>query len=193
LVAAAMELFRKEGYDQTTVAEIAAKAGLTERTFFRYFADKRAVLFSGAEALEKLLVDMVAGAPDTASPMDAVGLALEATGPMFEERRDFARKRQALILAHAELMERELIKLSSLVTAIAGALRRRGVPESAAGLCAEAGIGVFRVAFQRWVSDAQSHSLTHHIRASLDLLSKLTTKSRRSKTVRGRSTRSVLV
>src|SRR6266699_81044 len=115
---AAMELFIERGFEQTTVAEIAKRAGLTERTFFRYFADKREVLFSGAAALQKLLVEGVAGAPRSAAPMNAVAAALEAASASFERRRAFARQRQALIISHPQLQERELIKLSSLSAAI---------------------------------------------------------------------------
>src|ERR1700726_1622547 len=103
---AAMELFQERGYVETTVAEIADRAGLTERTFFRYFADKREVLFSGSAGLEKLLVDHVIGAAPGMAPLSAVSAALEATTPMFEERRAFARKRQRLIATHADLQER---------------------------------------------------------------------------------------
>src|ERR1700751_2295289 len=119
---AARELYRERGFDQTTVAEIAERAGLTERTFFRYFADKREVLFWGSGRLQALLVEGVAGAPEGTAPMDAVAAAPEATSIVFEERRAFARERQALISAHPELQERELIKLASLAAAIAEAL-----------------------------------------------------------------------
>src|SRR5580700_9322679 len=126
---AALALFGERGFENTTVAEIAARAGLTERTFFRYFADKREVLFWGASSLQELLVDRLASAPDSAAPMDAVAVALEAVAVSFEPRRDYARKRQAVIVAHAELQERELIKLASLASATADALRRRGVAD----------------------------------------------------------------
>src|SRR5580704_16014991 len=135
---AALELYSERGFDQTTVAEIAARAGLTERTFFRYFADKREVLFWGAGSLQELLVDRLASAPDSAAPMEAVAVS-------FEPRRDYSRKRQAVIVAHAELQERELIKLASLASAMADALRRRGVTEPAASLAGEAAIAVFKV------------------------------------------------
>ena len=92
---AALGLYGERGFDNTTVADIAARAGLTERTFFRYFADKREVLFSGAGALQELLVAAVATAPDAAAPIDAVAAALDAAGALFEERRHFARQRQA--------------------------------------------------------------------------------------------------
>src|SRR5580658_7988679 len=100
---AALALYGERGFDNTTVAEIAERAGLTERTFFRYFADKREVLFWGAGALEELLVSVVADAPDAATPIDAVVTALEAAGAMLEERREPARQRQAVIAANAEL------------------------------------------------------------------------------------------
>src|SRR5580692_2257658 len=91
LVEAAMQLYRERGFDQTTVADIAARAGLTERTFFRYFADKREVLFQGSGRLKELLASSVVGAPESAGPLEAVAAALEATSPFFEQRRGYAR------------------------------------------------------------------------------------------------------
>ena len=149
---AALELYVERGFEQTTVAEIAERAGLTERTFFRHFADKREVLFAGAGALQELLASAVAGAPDSAAPIDAVAAALEAAGALLQERREYARQRQAVIAANPELQERELIKLASLASALADALRRRGVTDPAASLTAEAGIAVFKIAFERWIS-----------------------------------------
>jgi AcrR family transcriptional regulator len=167
---AALELYSERGFDQTTVAEIAARAGLTERTFFRYFADKREVLFWGAQALQDVLAQTVAGAPDSTAPIDAVAAALEATSTPFEERREFARQRHALIAAHPELQERELIKLASLAKAIAQALRRRGITDPAATLASEAGIAVFRLSFESWVRDPKRRTLSHHVRQSLSSL-----------------------
>src|SRR6267143_16262 len=123
---AALALFGERGFENTTVAEIAARAGLTERTFFRYFADKREVLFSGAGTLQEVLVSAVASAPDSTAPIDAVAAALEAAGALLQERREFARQRQTVITANTELQERELIKLATLAAALAEALRRRG-------------------------------------------------------------------
>ncbi|HTZ92215.1 MAG TPA: TetR family transcriptional regulator [Streptosporangiaceae bacterium] len=171
---AALALYAERGYENTTVAEIAARAGLTERTFFRHFADKREVLFWGAPTLEALLVGAVETAPESASPIDAVVAAFEAAGPLFQERRDGARQRQRVIDANAELRERELIKLASLGSAIAAALRRRGVADPAATLTAEAGIAIFRVAFARWVSDSESRELAELIRESLGDLQAVT-------------------
>jgi AcrR family transcriptional regulator len=171
---AALELYSERGFDQATVAEIAARAGLTERTFFRYFADKREVLFWGSRALQDFLAQTVASAPDSMAPIDAVAAALEATSPLFEERRDFARQRHVLIAAHPELQERELIKLASLATAVAEALRRRGVTDPAASLASEAGIAVFRLAFESWVHDPKRRALSHHVRQSLSSLKAVT-------------------
>ena len=165
---AALELFIERGFEQTTVTEIASRAGLTQRTFFRYFADKREVLFWGQGALQELLLGAVASAPDTAAPIDAVTAALQAAGAMLQERREFARQRQAVIAANAGLQERELIKLASLASAIAGALRQRGVTGSAASLTAEAGIAVFKIAFERWVSETGLADLPQLIGESLD-------------------------
>jgi AcrR family transcriptional regulator len=171
---AALALYGERGFENTTVAEIAARAGLTERTFFRHFADKREVLFSGADALQELLVNNVAAAPDSIAPIDAVGAALEAAGTLLQERREYARQRAAIIAANAELRERELIKLASLASAIADALRRRGVADPAASLSAEAGIAVFRIAFERWGDETNQRELPELIRDSLDELKAVT-------------------
>jgi AcrR family transcriptional regulator len=174
LVQAALELFGEKGFEHTTVAEIAERVGLTERTFFRYFTDKREVLFWGAAALQELLVSTVTDAPASATPIDAVAAALDAAGAVLQERREFSRQRHAVIAASAELRERELIKLDSLASAVADALRRRGVAPSKASLAAEAGMAVFRVAVERWAAVATRRPLTAFIRESLDELRALT-------------------
>jgi AcrR family transcriptional regulator len=171
---AAMELFLERGFEQATVTEIAARAGLTERTFFRYFADKREVLFGGAGVLEEFLVSAVAQAPAATAPIDAVAASLRAAGVLLGERAEFARQRQAIIAANTELRERELIKLASLASALAGALRARGVGEPAASLAAEAGIAVFRIAFERWVSQVGPAELPQVIGESFDDLKAVT-------------------
>ena len=171
---AALELYRERGFEQTTVAEIAARAGLTERTFFRHFADKREVLFGGAGALQDLLVSTLAGAPESAAPIDAVTAAFEAAAVLLEDRRDYSGLRQAIIAANAELQERELVKLATLSAALAGTLRQRGVAEPAASLAAEAGVAIFKVAFARWVSGTNQRAFAQVIRDSLDELKALT-------------------
>jgi AcrR family transcriptional regulator len=171
---AALDLYGERGFESTTVAEIAARAGVTERTFFRYFADKREVLFGGSAALQELMVDAVLGAPGSAAPIDAVAAALEAAGELLEERRPRARARQAVIAANPGLQERELIKLATLASALADGLRRRGVADPAATLTAEAGIAVFRVAFETWADERDPRDLPQVIRASLDELKAVT-------------------
>src|ERR1700757_4850795 len=85
--AAAIELFGEIGYDQTTVAAIAERAGLTARTFFRYFADKREVLFNGSEHLQQTMVDALARASAEASAVDAIAAALTSAGDFFDDER----------------------------------------------------------------------------------------------------------
>jgi AcrR family transcriptional regulator len=165
---AAFDLYSEKGFESTTVAEIAKRAGLTERTFFRHFADKREVLFAGAGALQEQLVRPVAGAPDRAAPIDAIVAGLDAAGAMLQERREIARQRQRIIAANPELQERELIKLASLAAALAETLRARGVAEPAASLTAELAIAVFRIAFERWVDESEERDLQELIRDSLD-------------------------
>jgi AcrR family transcriptional regulator len=171
---AAMELYSERGFEQTTVAEIAARAGLTERTFFRHFADKREVLFSGASTLQELLVSSVAGALDSAAPIDAVLAGLEAAAGVLQQRREYSRQRQTIIAANPELQERELIKLASLAAAIADTLRARDVSDPAASLTAEAGIAVFKIAFERWVEETNQQDFPQLIRESLDELKAVT-------------------
>src|SRR5580704_2133805 len=167
LAEAAFAVYGERGFEQTTVAEIARRAGLTERTFFRHFADKREVLFAGAEALRELLVETIIHAPDSTQPIDAVAAAIEAAGAFIQEGGELPRQRQAIIAASAELQERELIKLASLSSALAEALRARGVDDPAASLTAEAGITVFRVAFERWINGTDEEDLPALMRASL--------------------------
>jgi AcrR family transcriptional regulator len=172
---AAMELYGENGFESTTVAEIAARAGLTERTFFRHFADKREVLFWGAGSLQEFLVGNVDAAPASVPPIEAITSALGAAADdFFEGRRDRVRLRQDIIGANTELQERELIKLASLASALADALRRRGVGEPASSLAAEAGIAVFKIAFEGWVHDELGRTLSQVIRASMDELSHVT-------------------
>jgi AcrR family transcriptional regulator len=171
---AALALYGERGFEQTTVAEIARRAGLTERTFFRHFADKREVLFYGSGALKDLLVSAVAGAPATASPMDAVAVGLDAISGIFTDRRDGSRQRQAVINANTELQERELIKLAGLASALAATLRERGVPDPAASLAAEAGIAVFKIAFGRWISQDSELDLLRLMQDSLGELKTVT-------------------
>ena len=164
---AALALYGERGFEQTTVAEIARRAGLTERTFFRYFADKREVLFWGSTTLQEYLVHAVAAAPAAATPLAAIAAALEgAATDIFQGHREHSRQRQAVVAANAGLMERELIKLATLAAALAEALRGRGVGDATAILTAEIGIAIFKVAFERWVTADDGHDLAQLLRAS---------------------------
>jgi AcrR family transcriptional regulator len=167
---AALALFGERGFENTTVAQIAARAGLTERTFFRYFTDKREVLFWGSQTLQEFMVKAVADAPPSAAPLEAVAEALDAAGTALQERFEFARMRHAVIVESAELRERELIKLASLAAALGEALRRRGTTGPIATLTAEAGIAVFRVAFERWVTETAPQELPQLMRECLEEL-----------------------
>jgi AcrR family transcriptional regulator len=164
---AAFELFAERGFEQTTVAEIAARAELTERTFFRHFADKREVLFAGQDELAALVVGALAAAPAELSALDAAVTAVEAAAEFFPGPPDGPRARQAVIDAHPELRERELIKMEGLVSAIAEGLERRGVPASAASLAAASAVAVFRRAFERWIGAEPGPGLDECIREAL--------------------------
>jgi AcrR family transcriptional regulator len=153
LQGAALELYGDRGYEETTVAEIAERAGLTKRTFFRYFADKREVLFSGTELLEQQMVAAIEAAPASASVLALIAAALDAAGARFEEVREHAPRRQRIIASSPELQERELIKAVSLAAALARALRARGLGETAAALASRTATTVMHVAFEQWVAD----------------------------------------
>jgi AcrR family transcriptional regulator len=149
---AALELFDERGFNEVTVAQIAARASLTERTFFRHFTNKREVLFWGQSDLQALLKKVLADALLTKSPIDAVAAAMEAAAKAFPDRRAFARRRRAVIAANIELQEREALKLASMASAITGALTEQGVDGTPARLAAEAGVGVFKTAYERWIA-----------------------------------------
>jgi AcrR family transcriptional regulator len=178
LRAAAMQLYVERGFDDTTVADIAARAGVTARTFFRHFADKREVLFAGSSQLQDSLVKALREAPPEATAMQAVAAALDAAAGLLGDNREHSRQRQAIINSHPDLLERELIKMSTLAAALAEGLRGRGVREPDASLAAEAGVVVFRVTFGRWVGpDQQSDqglTLKQMMRADLARLTEVT-------------------
>jgi len=176
LRAAALELFADQGYDETTAAQIAARAGVTERTFFRHFDDKREVLFAGSEDFARAFLDGVRDAPPEAAPLDVVAHALTSVATFFpDERRDDSRGRWAVIHAHPALRERELLKLAGLAGVLATAMRERGVPDPAAVLASESAVTVFRVAFGRWLAVGEERSLVDLEREVLGELTALTT------------------
>ncbi len=157
-----MYLYAERGYDETTVADIAERAGLTKRTFFRYFTDKREVLFFGSDHFKERFVSGVREADATASPIEAVAAGLASVAGMLEQDRgrEFAGLRQQIVDATPELQERELIKLAVVASASAAELQARGVDPVRALLAAEAGISVLKVAFRLWVDPQNERPLS---------------------------------
>jgi AcrR family transcriptional regulator len=169
-----MTLYGERGYEQTTVAEIAERAGLTKRTFFRYFTDKREVLFWGSELLEQQMVAAIEAAPAGASALGLIGAALDAAAARFEEVREFAPPRHRIIASSPELQERELIKAASLAAAMSRALRARGLGDTAATLAAYTGITIMHVAFEQWVEDPDRAPFQAVAKAALAQLREIT-------------------
>lgn len=158
---AAVELFAARGFELTTVADIAERAGVTERTFFRHYRDKREVLFAGEASLQSAFVDAVLQAPPGAPPIELASTALEAGCLALQRARDreFPRIRSTIIAANQALQERELLKLSHLSGAVADALRTRGLDELPARLTADLVVSVFITAFGRWIGDGETCDL----------------------------------
>jgi AcrR family transcriptional regulator len=152
MVLAAVDLFTEQGYDATTVAQIAERAGVTKSTFFRHFPDKRELLVAGQEVLSRLLTEGIADAPETASPLEAVAAGLErassAMGPM---NRELGPRLKAAIAASAELQERDALKSVGLAAAMTDALKARGVPDPIAQLAGEMGVLAFKRGYSQWL------------------------------------------
>ena len=172
----ALTLFSERGFDQTTTAQIAEAAGLSERTFFRHFADKREVLFGGSSLLRERIMAGVADTPPEDTPLAAVTRGLDAAAAMLGEgRRDLARKRQAVIADNPELREREFTKLADFSAGVAAILRERGVSDLQASMAADAGMTVFRLALQKWASSGDDGpDLTAVVHQSMEELRALT-------------------
>jgi AcrR family transcriptional regulator len=171
---AALALFGELGYEETTVAAIAQRAGVTERTFFRHFADKREVLFGGGTVLQDAIVAGVHRADRKLPPLAAVAEGFSAAGELLQGRRQFALARSAIIAANPALQERELIKLASIADAVAETLRGRGVSEPDASLAAQLGVAAFHVAFGRWVATAEAPPLSELINEAFRKIAALT-------------------
>ena len=171
LVRASLDLFTEQGYDNTTVAEIAERAGLTKSTFFRHFTDKREVLVAGQDTLCRLLAEGIAAAPDVATPLEAVAAGLDAAAAAFTpERRDLGPRMKAIVAASSELQERDALKHVGLAAAMTDALQKRGVPDLAASLAAELGVLAFKRAAARWAEPANQQELGELARQSLQEL-----------------------
>ena len=171
LQAAAFELFDEQGFERTTVAEIAQRAGLTQRTFFNHFADKREVLFGLAAEIQQAILREIAACPDTLPPLDAVARALRAAADtIFEERRAAVTRRHEIVAANPELQERELGKRAALTDAIADALHARGLDSDTALLTAGAGMLVQQTAERRWMQPGEGRPLRELLSDALQSL-----------------------
>ena len=171
LVLAALDLFTEQGYDNTTVTAIAERAGLTKSTFFRHFPDKREVLAAGQETLSRTLAEGIATAPEGATPLEAVAAGLANVAGMFTPfSRDLAPQLRAAIAASTELQERDALKQVGLATAMAEALRTRGVPDPSARVAAELGVLAFKTAYARWSQPDNQQELVELARQSLQEL-----------------------
>jgi AcrR family transcriptional regulator len=154
LVTAALRLFSEQGYDNTTVAQIADSAGLTRSTFFRHFPDKREVLAAGQEVLAELFTTGIAAAPEDATALDAVEHGLTTAGAaMTPFNRELAPRMQAVVASSAELRERDQLKHVGLAASMAEALRARGVSQAVAALAGDIGVLAFNEAYAEWVRE----------------------------------------
>jgi len=171
LVSSALHLFTDQGYDDTTVAEIAERAGLTKSTFFRHFADKREVLAAGQETLSRLLAEGIEKAPADATPLGAVAVGLQhAAGAMTPFNRELGPRLAAVVATSAELREREALKRVGMAEAMAKALRDRGVEETQAVVAGELGVLAFKESFSAWISEGNERELGELAHEALDRL-----------------------
>lgn len=168
LVQSALDLFVEKGYDQTTVVEIADRAGVTKSTFFRHFPDKREVLFGG-ETFGRMVAEGIAAAPATATPIEAVAGAIEAVGrnAFVPAAREFSRRRRQVIAANTELQERDALKGTRTAAAMADALKARGVADTTAGLTAQVGSLALTMAYERWSDSTHSEDFAEVARRTL--------------------------
>jgi AcrR family transcriptional regulator len=169
LMVAALDLFEERGYEDTTVIEIAKRAGLAKSTFFRHFPDKREVLFGG-ETMAERVTDAITAAPATATPLEAVAYALDAAGRevFTPARRAFIARRREVIAANAELQERLALKGLSLTRSMVGALKRRGVSDLTSCVAAELGTLAWKIADERWSDEANGDEFSQVARRALD-------------------------
>jgi AcrR family transcriptional regulator len=165
---AAYSLFREQGYAATTVPEIAAKAGLTERTFYRYFTDKREVMFWRAGDHQIMIAKEIARAEAGLHPLAMVAHAFESVAPFIDSHRPIVELRQLLISTHGDLQERELMKLHMLASTVEQALQQRGIDRSHARVVAEIGAAIWKVALENWRADDMEKSFADHVQAALN-------------------------
>ncbi|MCF2571363.1 TetR/AcrR family transcriptional regulator [Brevibacterium sp. UCMA 11754] len=185
LVEAALDLFAERGYENTTVIDIAGRAGLGKTTFFRHFPDKREVLFGGG-IVDELLAEAITSASSAATDLEAVAQALDAVGQevFTSARREFVARRQAVILANPELQEREALKNDRLITTISEALKRRGASDVSARVAAQLGSVTSAIAFERWIQGSveddygrKAREVLAEVQSAMPLISKAETQA----------------
>jgi AcrR family transcriptional regulator len=167
---AAMALFDEQGFQNTSAVQIAERARVTTRTFFRYFPDKQAILFVDAERLSAALVQKILDAPDVAEPLRAVVQALGGFDWLGLGSRESQRRRDAMIASHSDLLERELIKQQQMADEFSGALQQRGIDPDSAELAARVGIEVFRTAYRQWLASEDDRDLATTIETAMSIL-----------------------
>lgn len=170
LQGAAIELFSERGYERTTVADITERAGLTERTFYNHFVDKREVLFPDQDRFIAEVAEAVGAAPADRSPLDVIVAALTVDTAWFDQRRDAAQHRRRILDTRPELRERELAKMAALDAAITGALRARASSDTSAALTAAAAVAAYRLGTDNWLADPRGRTLGHHLRSIFEKL-----------------------
>jgi len=171
LETAALDLFVENGYEETTVAQIAERAGLNRATFFRHFAEKREVLFGGEDVLAGLFADAIRAASPNATLTECLQAAFAAADvAMTPQQRAKAAQRVLVVVANSELQERGLLKHARIAGSMSAALRERGIDELSARLGAEVGMLAFTIAVERWMESADDEPFSPHADAALSEL-----------------------
>ena len=186
---AALELFDEQGFENTSVIEISERAGVTTRTFFRYFPDKREVLFAGSDELGAVLVEKILHAPDIGEPLRVVINFLSEFDWESLGSRNFQRRRQAVIAANPELLERDLTKQHCIAVAFAGALRQRGVDGEISRIAAHVGVQLFFTAYLPWLAAGKNADLTVMSEGVMSLLASIVPPDAKPKTFRQKGAR----
>jgi AcrR family transcriptional regulator len=164
---AAIELFSVDGFDLVTVEQIAAAAGVTQRTFFRYFPTKEDVLFAEGDDIVAELRTGLAAAPRTASPATMLLAAMTSLAEALEPRRNENRRRAHIIRSVAALRERELLKQHYIALELVDEFVSRGIPRPRASMLAGVGMVVFQSAHSAWVTDRARTTLAARIEVGL--------------------------
>ena len=162
---AAIELFLELGYENVTVAQIDDRAGLTRRTFSRYFADKRDVLFAGSDRLPGLLAEALSRVDPQLPSFEALVTALADVGTVLGTQVvQHAAQRREIIAASPELQERGRTKFAAVADALAAQLVQRGSEPASATLLADIGVAIFRAGLSRWAENPASNDLAACLR-----------------------------